>query len=228
MNTVVKNKAANWAEKHNRWSPFNKDKEFYDSLRNELSIFHFAQDRLDFINHFQSLMQNRYDEHVKTCKNKLCKAYTKIDVINFYSDQEKEIIRKQIENEKQKAEFKTYIENVTIGGENQIVNLGEMHKNIIKNSQELIKGGADEISTALNNLANAIKESSEINETQKSEYLETVKILSDEALKPTNTRMSKPVLKRLIKFGLGSLNNLGSLASITGQTLPQIIEFFLK
>lgn len=103
-----------------------------------------------------------------------------------------------------------------------------MSENIIKNSQQLTKDGANEISVALNNLANAIKESAEINELQKSEYLETVEILSNEALKPTKERMAKPILKKLVKFGLGSLNNLGSLASITGETLPNIIEYFSK
>jgi|GEM_PF-6220668 len=115
-----------------------------------------------------------------------------------------------------------------ITGHGNVINTGVIEGNIQNNIKVLNDLGMQEISKSIGDLMAVVKSANEIQEEQKKEYLETLKVLSDEALKPKEKRLPVSTLKQIIQFGLGTLNTFSSISTITGVTLSNISNFFLN
>lgn len=139
---------------------------------------------------------------------------------------QKKLKRKKAEQEKKREEEISKLErvNVNIGGHGNIVNLGSIADSVIKNAAK-IQGGND-IKEALKELTAAVS-SSEISGEKKGEYLEALNTLSDEALKPEQDRLPKSILSNIIKYGLGTMGAIASLAEIWSTWGGAISSFFL-
>lgn len=116
---------------------------------------------------------------------------------------------------------------VKVEGHGNVVSLGSVVDSVIANTVKLTNTGDEQVAKALEELTKAISGSSNASTDQKSEYLQQLDTLSAEALKPADQRLSKPVLKPVIDFGLGTLNTVADVAQIWGTWGPVIKSFFL-
>lgn len=116
--------------------------------------------------------------------------------------------------------------SIHVAGQGNIVNTGSIEGNLQNNITHLQETGFEQISFAIAALADAIKDSEELQQEQKNEYLENLKVLSEEALKPSSKRLPRSTIKNIIQHGLGTLNTLSSVSTIGGINLKDIAAFF--
>jgi hypothetical protein len=135
--------------------------------------------------------------------------------------------KQEFENH-QRVNFGQPIGNITINGTGNIINNGVVEGNINTNIRALNEAGLDQISKSIKDLAEAIKPAIDIQDYQKEEYLETLQLLSEEALKPKDKRLPISTLKQIIQFGLGTLNTFSSVSTIAGITIKDIANYFLS
>lgn len=126
------------------------------------------------------------------------------------------------------GQFGTIIENLIIPRQRQILNFGKVEGDIKHNIEILNKAGGQNISKAIEQLVSLVKQSNEIQELQRKECLDSLKLLSEEALKPKDTRLTQSILKTIIKYGWGSLNAISSISTVAGVNLTTIAEYFLN
>ena len=86
--------------------------------------------------------------------------------------------------------------NISVHGHGNVVGLGNIENNIIANT---IKISDNDLKEAFEKLTEAVKNSIEVSEEQKQEYLEHILFLSQEAIKPIEERASKSILKTILK-----------------------------
>jgi len=115
--------------------------------------------------------------------------------------------------------------NISISGHNNTVALGNIENNIIKNIAKLSDGERN-MADAFNALKEEVKNSSKISENQRTEYLEHILILTDDALKPIDQRMGKSVLKGVFAFLQEGLTSTAHLAEVWHIWGDQIQKFF--
>lgn len=127
----------------------------------------------------------------------------------------------QIE-ENQMTEIK--ISNSTIGMLNtgQIKNIESINVNIAK----LNGVGSDEVADALKNIASAVAESTDLADIDKSNTLEQLESLSEQAILPEKERSKPGVIKAVIATLSGTLAAAGNLAGIWSTWGPVIKKFF--
>jgi hypothetical protein len=90
---------------------------------------------------------------------------------------------------------------IAIHGHGNIVNTGSMVDNVLSNAVKISEQGNHDIASALRILAEAIASAGDINKQQQEEYLKQIDILSEEALKPVEQRLSKAILRPVIEYG---------------------------
>jgi hypothetical protein len=124
--------------------------------------------------------------------------------------------------EKQMTEIK--ISNSTIGILNtgQIKNIESININIGK----LNDAGSDEIADALKNITAAVAESTELAVDVKSNTLEQLESLSEQAILPANERSKPGVMKAVFTTLSATLAAAGNLAGIWSAWGPAIQKFF--
>lgn len=147
------------------------------------------------------------------------------------AEQEEERQRRK-EREEAEKEMEKKMENikkieVKIEGHGNIVNLGNIIDSVINNTIKLTSGENKEVGKALEVLAKAIGGTNEIIDAQKQKYLEQIKLLSEEALKPVDKRLPKAAIEPIITYSLSTLGAVGSLAEIWNTWGPVISSFFL-
>jgi hypothetical protein len=127
----------------------------------------------------------------------------------------------QIE-EKQVTEIK--ISNSTIGMLNtgQIKNIESININI----KQLNDVGSDEVADALTNIASAVAESTDLAADVKSNTLEQLENLSEQAVLPENERSKPGVIKAVFAALSGTLAAAGNLAGIWSTWGSAIQKFF--
>jgi len=124
--------------------------------------------------------------------------------------------------EKQMTEIK--ISNSTIG----ILNTGQI-KNIESidiNIGKLNDVGSDKVADALKNITAAVAESAELDANVKSNTLEQLESLSEQAILPANERSKPGVIKAVFTALSGTLAAAGNLASIWSTWGPAVQKFF--
>jgi hypothetical protein len=124
----------------------------------------------------------------------------------------------------EKQMTKINILNSTIGILNtgQIKNIESININIGK----LNDAGSDEIANALRNLTAAVVESTELAGDDKSDALEQLESLSEQAILPASERNKPGVVKAVFTTLNGTLAAAGSLAGIWSAWGPAIQRFF--
>ncbi len=147
-----------------------------------------------------------------------------IDIINEF-DSYSNFLKYHIEKEKMERLKGAKIE-INLKGHGNLINLGSIINSTIKNTIKLKEDGNDAVAKAIDNLTNAINDANDINDEDKEKFLEQLKFLSDQALIDKENRISLSVLEPIIKYGLGSLNAIGSVASIWGLWGEVIKNFF--
>jgi hypothetical protein len=202
--------------------------ELGEKIQKCLNQIYSKEDKAVFLKYYQKLMDEILFEHNKKCTNQDTCMYTFTNkMVRFNVNQE--LAKIKTEEEKERFwRFSTVIENLTIHGDGQILNFGKVEGDINHNIEKLNKGGEEQISNALKRLVEAIKDTNELEEEKKMAYLEQLKLLSEEALKPKEKRLPQSILKTIIKYGLGALNAASSISTVTGTTLPQIADYFLN
>ena len=116
---------------------------------------------------------------------------------------------------------------VKVEGHGNVVSMGGVIDSVIANTVKLNSRGDQQVAKALEELTNAIEASSDASDAQKTVHLEQLAMLSEEALKPADKRLSRSILKPVIDAGLGSLNVVADMAQIWGTWGPVIKTFFL-
>lgn len=226
MDTYIKSQAE-YLAKVSRIDNHYKTQELKDKIEKFLSQFYSAEDRTEFLKYYQSLMDTILAEHRIKCQKDDCAYMTTNRTVNYFVNQELDTIKKEQEKERF-WRFGTVIENLTINGDGQILNFGKVEGDIKHNIETLNKSGEKEISKSIEELTNAVTQSKELQEIQKKEYLDTLKLLSEEALKPKDKRLPYTTLKTIIKYSLGTLNAVSSMSTITGINLTNIADYFLN
>lgn len=116
---------------------------------------------------------------------------------------------------------------VKVEGHGNVVSLGGVIDSVIANTVKLTNKGDEKVAKALEELTKAISASTDASDEQKTEFLHQLNTLSDEALKPAESRLSKSVLKLVIDAGLGTLSKVADVAQIWGTWGEVIKGFFL-
>ena len=226
MDTYIKSQAEHLSKVSKIDNPY-KTQELKDKIGKFLSQFYSAEDRIEFLKHYQTFMDDILVEHRLRCQRDDCAYMTTNKTVTYFVNQELEKISKEQEKERF-WRFGTIIENLTINGDGQIINFGKVEGDIKHNIDTLNKSGEQTISKAIEELTNAVTHTNELQETQKKEYLDTLKLLSEEAIKPKAKRLPYSTLKTIIKYSLGTLNAVSSLSTVTGINLTNIADYFLN
>ncbi|MCX5880338.1 MAG: hypothetical protein NTU74_00505 [Deltaproteobacteria bacterium] len=124
--------------------------------------------------------------------------------------------------EKQVTEIR--ISNSTIG----ILNTGQIKniESIIINIGKLNDVGSDEVANALKNITSAVAESTDLTADVKSNTLEQLENLSEQAVLPVNDRSKPGVIMAVFTALNGTLAAAGSLADIWSTWGAAIQKFF--
>jgi hypothetical protein len=226
MDTYIKTQAELLA-KVSKVDNLYKTQDLKDKIAKFLSQIYSAEDRTEFLKYYQSLMDAILAEHRIKCQKDDCTYMNTNRTVTYFVNQELDAIKKEEEKERF-WRFGTVIENLTINGDGQILNFGKVEGDIKHNIETLNKTGENGISKSIEELTNAVTQSSELQEIQKKEYLDTLKLLSEEALKPKDKRLPYTTLKTIIKYSLGTLNAVSSISTITGINLTNIADYFLN
>jgi len=226
MDTYIKSQAEHLSKISRIDNPY-KTQELKDKIEKFVSQFYSPEDRVAFLDHYQSLMDKILAEHRLTCQKVDCTYMTTNGTATYFVNQELEKIKKEQEKERF-WRFGTIIENLTINGDGQILNFGKVEGDIKHNIDTLNRSGEQIISKAIEELTTVVTKTNELQEAQKKEYLDTLKLLSQEALKPKDKRLPYSTLKTIIKYGLGTLNAVSSISTITGINLTNIADYFLN
>ncbi|MBL7254298.1 hypothetical protein [Paractinoplanes lichenicola] len=97
--------------------------------------------------------------------------------------------------------------------------------NININVGQLATAGHQEVSSALKGMRKAILADAEIDETARTELLETLEEIAAQANAPTDRRMSRGALRALVAGFAGSAATAGGLAEVWSTWGPQISQF---
>ena len=111
------------------------------------------------------------------------------------------------------------------GGKVSNLNLGKIIGNVNNNIEELNKSGSYDITKSIKEITEAITQASTLNDDLKLEYLEYLKLLSEEAIKPKENR-NYPVIRTVLKTIGAALSNISSIEQIWSTYGPSILNFF--
>ncbi len=117
--------------------------------------------------------------------------------------------------------------NVHVGGQGNVVNLGQISDSIISNISKISKSNEGKIGESLKHLTEAVQKSSDLDAKAKQEHLEQLQVLSEEATKPAEKRLPRSILQPMINFGLGSLKAVADVAKVWDVWGNNISHFFI-
>lgn len=192
-------------------------------IQDEISTFiesiSIENDKIEFLNILKLTIEDKNNIHKKKCEHENCFLQYKYETALFFINQELD----KMDKEKKKY-ISTYIENFNVMGNGQIFNIGNVSKNINNNAKTLESQGKDKISITLKKLTEAIKNDVTIDGDEKQLILENLELLSNEAVKDKDKRLSKNVFKNIFS----GLNTLSSISTIAGVDFKQLVEYFLN
>lgn len=192
-------------------------------IQDEISTFiesiSIENDKIEFLNILKLTIEDKNNIHKKKCEHENCFLQYKYETALFFINQELD----KMDKEKKKY-ISTYIENFNVMGNGQIFNIGNVSKNIHNNAKTLESQGKDKISITLKKLTEAIKNDVTIDGDEKQLILENLELLSNEAVKDKDKRLSKNVFKNIFS----GLNTLSSISTIAGVDFKQLVEYFLN
>lgn len=116
-------------------------------------------------------------------------------------------------------------QGISISGSSLIVNIGNTG-NISNTLSSDNTATSHNVDGSIHQLIDLFKANEEIEFNQREEIVELLRQLNNEALKPTENRLPKSVLKSIIKSISDTVNFVGSAASITGINITNIQNFF--
>lgn len=194
----------------------------------ELSNLYSDEDKIDFLNAYLERMDRKIQRHRREgCNDSATCRFESTDrIVKALVAQELKKIE-DAQKRREKESLSVLGSTINIHSNTGVVNLGKVEGDIYNYTQQLQQNGHKDVSEAIEKIVQAVKDSQEVSEQDKLEYLETLKVLSEEAVKPREERLPAMTLKKMIQFGLGTLNTLSSLSTITGVTLPTIMNYFL-
>lgn len=190
-----------------------------DEISNFILSISIENDRIEFLNILKLTIEDKNEIHKKTCEHENCFLQYKYDAALFFINQELD----KMEKEKKKY-INTYIEKININGNGHILNIGNVSEKIYNNTKTLESQGKDKVSIALEKLTNAIIKDETIDEDEKQMILENLELLSVEAIKDKDKRLSKSVFKNIFS----GLNTLSSISTIAGVDFKQVLDYFLN
>ena len=123
-----------------------------------------------------------------------------------------------------KKNIGTYIENLHVTGNGQIINFGNISDKIYNNTTTLESQGNEKISKALEKLTRSIVNDETIDSEEKQMVLENLELLSEQATKDKESRLPKNVFKNIF----AGLNTLSSIATIAGIDFKQVVDYFVS
>lgn len=190
-----------------------------NDISNVIERTSIENDKIEFLNTLSNIIEIENKKHKETCNYENCFIEYKYETALFYINQEKDKMGKE-----QKKHINTYIENITITGNGQILNFGNISDKIHNNTSTLESQGNDKISKALEKLTNAIIKDDTIGNEEKQMVLENLELLSEEATKHKENRLSKNVFKNIF----AGLNTLSSISTIAGVDFKQVVDYFIS
>ena len=158
------------------------------------------------------------ENHKKICSatNYNCVIEKSYETAFFFLKQES----KKVELN-QKSKFSNYIENLTINGNSNLLNLGNVNGNIEQNIKILNDSGENNIANAFKRLKDLVN-NGDFPEDTKNLVLDNVNELSRQATLEKKDRLPINVLKSIFS----GINVLSSISTVAGLDLQTIIEFF--
>lgn len=190
-----------------------------DEISNFIDRISIENDKITFLNVLAEKIENKKIEHKENCQVDDCFIEYKYDTGLFYINQEKDKMEKE-----QKKYISTYIENLTVTGNGQILNFGKISDEIYNNTSTLESQGNEKISKSLEKLTKAIINDDSIDDEEKQMVLENLELLSEEATKNKEGRLPKNVFKNIF----AGLNTLSSIATIAGLDFKQVVDHFIS
>lgn len=222
MKNSIKQLAENLAQsyfKQNAHRYFEIKNDIKNGLRNCAS----GNDQIDFLNHYKEMVRKDIIEHDEVCVNPaLCKMGDAAETAIMYADE----FLAEIARLNTKPEVVSHPQpHIIFNAPGNSVNFGTMG-DIINNITTLESKGDTDISAALQMLTKAVEDATELVNQDKTEMLDLLKLISEEAVKPKTEQMPGSRIRAMIKGGLSVLNTLGTVATVTGKPIDQLINYF--
>jgi|GEM_PF-2249876 len=196
--------------------------EIKDDIRKGLRNCATGNDQIDFLNHYKKMVKKDIIEHDKVCVHPaLCKQGDAAETAIAYADE----FLAEITRMNAKPVVSTPPPQIVFNAPGNSVNFGIMG-DITNNIKTLESKGNVGISDALQELRKAVEEANELANQDKTEMLDLLKLISEEAVKPKTEQMPGSRIRAMIKGGLSVLNTLGTVATVTGKPIDQLIEHF--
>lgn len=198
-------------------NPFQRDKirvqieELFEGISNDKT-------KNEIIVLFKEKLDKGLEEHKKICTalNNNCVIEGNYESAHFFLDQELEKLKKN-----STSSFKNYIENLTISGNGNLVNVGSINGNIENNITILKDSGENNIAEAFTRLKEVIN-NEEIPEEERELLLDNVNTLSSQATLEKSNRLPLNVIKAIFS----GINVLSSVSTVAGIDLQTIVSYF--
>lgn len=199
-------------------NPYQRDKirvqveEFFDSIADE-------SQKKDIIDYFRAKLDEGLTHHKEICTaiDGDCVIEKNYEATHFFLDQE----LKKTEKENASA-FKNYIQNLTINGTGNIVNIGGVIGDIVNNISILKDKGEEDIAGAFERLTEVINNESP--EEQRELLLDNINTLSNQATLESSERLPINVIKTIFT----GINILSSISTVAGVDLKTIFSYFIQ
>ena len=199
-------------------NPYQRDKirvqieEFLENVVDE-------NDKLQIIEFFNGDLERSLKHHKDfECSviNNNCVIEGNYDTALFFLKQE----LKKMEKEN-RSTFNNYVENLTINGSGNFLNVGNINGDIENNITILKSKGEQNIAEAFERLKNIINNEN-IGEEEKSLLLDNINTLSSQATLEKSKRLPINVIKTIFS----GINVLSSLSTVAGIDFKNILEYF--
>lgn len=200
-------------------NPFQRDKirvqieELFENIFEEKT-------KKEIIVLFKGKLDKGLEEHKKTCMalNNDCVIEGNYESAHFFLDQELEKVRKD-----STSSFKNYIENLTISGSGNLVNIGGINGNIENNISFLKDSGEQKIAEAFERIKEIVN-NEEMPEVERELLLDNVNTLSTQATLERSQRLPLNVIKTIFS----GINVLSSISTVAGIDLQSIFSYFTQ
>lgn len=199
-------------------NPYQRDKikvqveEFFETVIDE-------SQKKEIIDYFRVKLDEGLVNHTEICTavDGDCVIEKNYEATHFFLDQE----LKKAEKENASA-FKNYIQNLTIHGTGNIVNIGGVNGDIVNNISILKDKGEENIAGAFERLTEVIN--NDTPEEQRELLLDNISTLSNQATLERSERLPINVIKTIFS----GINVLSSISTVAGVDLKTIFSYFIQ
>lgn len=199
-------------------NPYQRDKirvqveEFFETIIDE-------SQKKEIIDYFRVKLDEGLVNHKEICTavDGDCVIEKNYEACHFFLDQE----LKKAEKENASA-FKNYIQNLTIHGTGNIVNIGGVNGDIVNNISILKDKGEENIAGAFERLTEVIN--NDTPEEQRELLLDNINTLSNQATLERSERLPINVIKTIFS----GINVLSSISTVAGVDLKTIFSYFIQ